>query len=416
MIYGLIPIGGKGTRLSLPFSKEMLPQKNYGYFNPIANHLVEKMLLAGAEKVIFIHGEFIKEDVSNYFSDEKFIHSTQIKTGFSKVLTDILQIIINLKDSDQIFFGLPDSIFDGNPFVEMTDISGICAGIFQTYESTKVDRLNLDATRFQVKSIKNETNQDWFWGALKFDGKNLKEIAHKGQTEKYAEIGEIINEHIFSLVRGHRYVDIGTWENYNKYISDMEKYSYSEIEKKYDASDVSESEFIDLMQLEKFNAYESINSTDYYFTSQNKNLEFIRYREKAENSSHPPDITVKSHGKNSINRFELEVPLALQVSSTSVIQILKLLGTDYQFKVKKKCHIYTLDEAVVVLYELEGYGKNLKFIEIELTTANYGVMLSIERRLSKLKGFDHTNVVNSSKFKIISKIIDSQSTIQKVLQ
>ena len=51
-------------------------------------------------------------------------------------------------------------------------------------------------------------------------------------------------------------------------------------------------------------------------------------------------------------------------------------------------------------------AKEIKFIEIELTNANYGVLLDIERRLAKLPGFDAAKVVNMSKFKIISKLLN----------
>ena len=65
MIKGIVPIGGFGTRLGMTFSKEMLPQKNYNYYNPISNHLVSRMLEAGAEEIIFIHGDELKNDVTS---------------------------------------------------------------------------------------------------------------------------------------------------------------------------------------------------------------------------------------------------------------------------------------------------------------------------------------------------------------
>jgi glucose-1-phosphate thymidylyltransferase len=59
MIYGLIPIGGKGTRLGLPFSKEMLPQAGVLFYKPIVSHVTEKMMQAGADRIIFVHGSFL---------------------------------------------------------------------------------------------------------------------------------------------------------------------------------------------------------------------------------------------------------------------------------------------------------------------------------------------------------------------
>ena len=209
MIFGLIPIGGKGTRLSLPFSKEMLPQKNFGYFNPVANHLVEKMLMAGAEKIVFVHGSEIKADVAEFFAHERYLHVQQSKLGFARVLYDFIEEV-DLAEDDKVMFGLPDSVFDGNPFIEMVDMPGIVAGVFQTFETSKVDRLNKEGTTFQVKISRNENNQDWFWGVLKFDACNLIDFNKDGVFDIHSEIGEIVNKYQFSLVKGRRYVDIGT--------------------------------------------------------------------------------------------------------------------------------------------------------------------------------------------------------------
>ena len=69
MITGIVPIGGFGTRLGMTFSKEMLPQRNYKYYNPGSNHLVSKMIDAGAKKIIFIHGDELKSDVTSFFTN-----------------------------------------------------------------------------------------------------------------------------------------------------------------------------------------------------------------------------------------------------------------------------------------------------------------------------------------------------------
>ena len=78
-IYGLIPIGGKGLRLSVPFSKEMIPQKSFDYYNPIVNHLIEKMELAGAQTIVFVHGLEFKKDVKDFFNKDSYVHILQKK-------------------------------------------------------------------------------------------------------------------------------------------------------------------------------------------------------------------------------------------------------------------------------------------------------------------------------------------------
>lgn len=227
MIYGLIPIGGKGMRLGLPYSKEMLPQKNFDYFNPLVNHIVEKMKLAGAEKIYFVHGKEFKKDVQEYFSKENFVHILQDNLGFANVILDFYNKS-DIKDDDKVIFGLPDSIFEENPFIELIDKKGIVTGLFVTDSTSCVDRLDIEERNFQIKTSKSKENLDVFWGILKFDGTNIKTMVEDGVFNLYTEIGDILNLYEKTHVRCKSYLDLGTWKNYNRYISSS--YSFSNIE------------------------------------------------------------------------------------------------------------------------------------------------------------------------------------------
>lgn len=405
MIYGLIPIGGQGTRLGLPFSKEMLPQKNYGFYNPVSNHLVQKMLFAGAEKIFFIHGKNTKQDVSEFYSDaQKFVHIEQKELGFAQILRDFY-LNSNINDKDQCLFGLPDSIFDGNPFMEMLGNSGICAGLFTTSNSTRVDRLTLCGNRFEVKSAKTENNSERFWGIIKFDGRNLRKFHEEDVFSKTKEIGDILNIYGFNKSHGNNYIDIGTWENYNKYISKTGISPDTEIEKKYLANEVSEQEFIKLFSENSDFSYERVNSSDYYFTPENKKIEFIRYREQPSGATFPSDITVKDSNANSLNRFELTIPLAHEAKTQSVLTLLNLLSSQFDFKIHKDCHIFTSNEAVVVLYSFTVRESVIKLIEIELLQADFNILAKFESKLSLLEGFDVANHVNKSKYRMIKELL-----------
>jgi hypothetical protein len=217
MIYGLVPIGGKGTRLGLTFSKEMLPQKGFLHFNPIANHLVSAMKEAGAEEIIFIHGFEFKKDVIDFFNKEFHKHFLQKTEGFSNVLKEIM-INISLENSDKILFGMPDTVFRGNPFHEMVTHEGIACALFSTNDSSKVDRLYQNKQKFAVKQSKSWALQNRFWGLLKFDGINLLNMENAGQFSVHTEIGEILNLHDFTCINADDYLDLGTWDNYNDYL------------------------------------------------------------------------------------------------------------------------------------------------------------------------------------------------------
>lgn len=218
MIYGLVPIGGKGTRLGLTFSKEMLPQKNYLEYKPISNHLIDCMIQSGANFIYFIHGFEFKNDVIEYYTDDTYIHIKQKHSGFANVIKEFIENV-DFEDDDSIFFGMPDTIFEGNPFTKMLEIPGVVCGLFKTDDNSKVDRLIKNKKQFKVKSKKTKDLEENFWGIIKFDGKTLKDMMQKDVFTTYTEIGDILNQYKFSTVKAGLYIDLGTWPNYNRYLS-----------------------------------------------------------------------------------------------------------------------------------------------------------------------------------------------------
>lgn len=223
MIYGILPVGGKGTRLSLPFPKELLPQKGFDHYNPVINHIVQKMLEAGADVIYFVHGNDYKQGIVDFYPDSKysrFVHLIQRTPGFATVLRDFYETGVKLTAEDKILFGMPDTIFEGNPFIEMIKSPGIVCGLFSTDPYTKVDRLHKDNEQlFQVKSAKNDYNQNWFWGVLKFDGIDLNRIIADKVIDLTMEVGLIISGYPKTYVHCESYLDLGTWTNYNRYLA-----------------------------------------------------------------------------------------------------------------------------------------------------------------------------------------------------
>lgn len=216
MIYGIVPAGGLGSRLGLPYAKEMLPQKDFDYYNPLINYIVSSMKASGAEQIYFIHGLEYKSLIVDYFSSCEHVHIKQQTAGFANCLKDFY-LSAKPSDSDQILFGMGDTVFNDNPFKDMLAVPGIGCGMFRGRDSAKVDRLS-NNNQFDVKTVKSETNSDQFWGVLKFDGANLSQFIQDNMFDQYSEIGHIINHYPFNLVRGGDYIDLGTWADYNQYL------------------------------------------------------------------------------------------------------------------------------------------------------------------------------------------------------
>ena len=219
MIVGLIPVGGKGTRLGLFFPKEMLPQIGFDYYNPLINLTVTNMLETGVEKIYFIHGHTFKTEIADYYNTPNMIHITQRTLGFANVLADFHNSCPMLKSKDNVLFGLPDSVYSGNPFLDMVKQEGISCGLFNSNPEIKVDRLSVDGSCFQVKTTRNDSNQEYFWGVLKFSGKDIHNIIDNGMLDRYTEIGDILNQYPRSYVYGGAYSDLGTWKSLNAYWS-----------------------------------------------------------------------------------------------------------------------------------------------------------------------------------------------------
>jgi hypothetical protein len=193
MIYGIIPVGGKGTRLGLPYPKELLPLKNFNSYYPVCKLTVDNMLQSGCEKIYFIHGEETKSEIKNYFKEDIYFHINNKSEMFSKVITCFLDNI-SLNEEDIVLFGLPDSYYKTNLYLELVKMDGLVCGLFITNDFSKVDRLKLNSKIFDVKSEKLISNSSLFWGVIKFDYYSLKKYTEIITSSNDSEVGSIINK------------------------------------------------------------------------------------------------------------------------------------------------------------------------------------------------------------------------------
>jgi choline kinase len=215
MNIGIIPVGGKGERMGMPFAKELLPLAGYSVYTPVISHTVNKMLAAGVQKIIFVHGHMLKQALVDLYPEH--IHICQKVLGFSKALYTCLALSYEMDKKAQIVFGLPDSVYTGNPFNKLLNTPGVVCALFNGADHLKVDRLSLDNSQiFEVKSSKTTNNSVLFWGAFKLPFEDFKQAAN--MSVEIPEIGNILNSFHKSYVNMNDYYDLGTWESYNNYV------------------------------------------------------------------------------------------------------------------------------------------------------------------------------------------------------
>lgn len=215
MIYGIVPVGGHGLRLGLPFAKEMLPLKGYNQYYPVCKYTVDNMLEAGCDKIYFIHGTTEKQVIKDYFNGDRFVHIQNLGLRQSEVFSAFYNNI-DPTDKDIYLYGLPDTYYVKNLFVDMLSENGLVCGMYRVDSNAKVGRIDRQTGKF-VKSILIDELGEHCWGVLKMDCASLSGINDLLNNHHTYEAEEILNCLSFKLIYGGDYFDLGTWESINKY-------------------------------------------------------------------------------------------------------------------------------------------------------------------------------------------------------
>ncbi len=223
-IIGILPVGGNAVRLGLPgcLSKCMLPQAGQDKYIPVVCHTIQKMKEAGATEIYFIHakGEY-KGDIIEYFDEPGYFHIQQRKDNFANTLLASIHYYLDkeLDKDTRILYGLPDTVYVENPFIELVKNTGISCAMFEAEDSLKVDRILTlgDRQFFDVKSLKTVMNEKWFWGCFALDFPDLLRMIKDNEITQYPEIGEVLSKNEKKYYYYGYYLDLGIWNNMNKY-------------------------------------------------------------------------------------------------------------------------------------------------------------------------------------------------------
>lgn len=205
----IIPVGGKAVRLGLPYSKSMLPQKDFDYYNPIINHCITNLHNTNVDLIVFGHGLTFAHDIKEFYPDH---HHILEKLPDSDGGIELINNVADQYPAGQYIFCLPDTISTVNNYLSLLDFPGTVCGMYNISDNLRGDRL-LDNGKFDIKSLKNKNNSTNVWGTIKFDRNTLI----KNPIDR--EIGEWLNLNNFTTVDLGSMIDIGTWAGYNHYLN-----------------------------------------------------------------------------------------------------------------------------------------------------------------------------------------------------
>jgi dTDP-glucose pyrophosphorylase len=232
-MWGIVPAAGSGTRIQpLAFSKELLPvgsRLEGGVERPraVSEYLIERMVLAGADKIGFVIAPG-KSDIVDYYGSEfggaVIAYVVQPRPG--GLCDAIFRIAPFVDPSESVIIGLPDTIWFPEDGLQALPDGRLAFLLFPVQRPEFFDAvvLNTDQSvrKIEVKSPDAETN--WVWGAFKMPGAVLHDLhrlwLQRGKSDEY--VGTLINAWIarggraFGSCTGRSYVDVGTLHGYRE--------------------------------------------------------------------------------------------------------------------------------------------------------------------------------------------------------
>jgi glucose-1-phosphate thymidylyltransferase len=234
-LIGLVPAAGKGLRLGLPYPKELYPVIRDNRYTPIAQFVVDNLVVAGLRHIVFVINE-TKHQLMGYFGSgqrfgcrvsyvvQELIDATSPST--SPGLAHALDSAYHLLRGKTVFFGMADSLMTPADIFKRVyeaarpDDEALC-GTFTTDHPEKFGMVRTDADQ-QILEIVDKparTELTQMWGCMVWRPR-FTEHLHRCVAELgVADFAKILNAAIaegmpFKAVPmpGGTYFDLGTYE------------------------------------------------------------------------------------------------------------------------------------------------------------------------------------------------------------
>jgi glucose-1-phosphate thymidylyltransferase len=245
-VWGVIPAAGRGTRIQpLGFSKELLPVGSHGSDNiqgtragqprrtrAVAEYLVERMMLGGADKICFIISPG-KSDIMEYFgASYRGANIAYVVQPEPVGLCDAIFRARTVTADEPILVGLPDTVWfpeDGLAALPIVDVAFL---LFPVERPQDFDAVVIDGERVREIQVKQPTpSTHWVWGAFRLSGKAYAELYTLWlREERHDEyFGTLVNAYLekggkaFGFRHGQSYVDVGTLDGYRAAIQLLDK-------------------------------------------------------------------------------------------------------------------------------------------------------------------------------------------------
>jgi glucose-1-phosphate thymidylyltransferase len=235
---GVIPAAGCGTRIQpLGCSKELLPvgsRRRNGRPHPkaVAEYLIERMLLAGADRVCMVISPE-KTDIVRYFADSPFsdriFYAIQPR---AKGLCDaVFRAVPHLNPWELVLIGLPDTIWFPSDAYAKVPADSVHLITFPVPDPEHFDAVIVDqpgqVAEVQVKRAGAANRR--VWGAITMPAHDMRGLFRLWQERQCRDeyLGHLFNAWIERGNRvtcdeiGESYLDVGTLEGYRRALAEL---------------------------------------------------------------------------------------------------------------------------------------------------------------------------------------------------
>lgn len=234
-MWGIIPAAGVGSRIQpLAFSKELLPvgSRLDGQIErprAVSEYLVERMILAGADKLCFVIAAG-KSDILEYYGASlgpaDICYVVQPRAG--GLCDAIFRARPLIGPDESVLVGLPDTIWFPESALAALPDDSLQFLLFPVERPEFFDAVVTDEAGrvLEIQVKQRDARSNWIWGAFKMPGRVLHELydlwCEPDRHDEY--IGTLVNAYLARGGRaagvraGEAYVDVGTLNGYREAI------------------------------------------------------------------------------------------------------------------------------------------------------------------------------------------------------
>ncbi|WP_437724180.1 nucleotidyltransferase family protein [Sorangium sp. So ce861] len=243
-VWGLIPAASRERRIQpLAFSRELLPigsRLEQGAAQPRAasEHLVERMLRAGATRICFVVAPGRSELLEYYGAAIGQASLSYVVQPRPAGLCDaVFRALPLIAPDDLVFVGLPDALWFPEDGLSALRAQALSFLLFPVDRPGRFDAVVIDGHGrvdavvidghgrvVEIQARRRDAASRWIWGAFKLTGAVLQELYELWceRSRRDEHIGPLVNEYIarggvaLGVPAGHAYVEVGTVDGYRE--------------------------------------------------------------------------------------------------------------------------------------------------------------------------------------------------------